>query len=249
MRDKKSSPFWIFGIHPIREALRAGTGNAKELIYAREDRRIQPLLALAAQHNIPIRREDRKIINVLAGNTHHQGIALKVENYVYSSLESVIGGNPSYLDPLIILDSIQDPQNLGAIIRSSCFFGARGIVIPKDRSAQVTATVIKVASGGATYLPVYQVVNLARTIKQLKNAGLWVFGLDPNADRAIYDVDLQVPLAIVVGNEQKGLRPLVRKSCDTLIAIPRAGNLQSLNAAMAATIALAEINRQRRNST
>ncbi len=147
--------------------------------------------------------------------------------------------------PVLILDSIQDPQNLGALIRSACFLGARGIILPKDRSAKITSTVIKVASGATVYLPVIQVVNLAQALDHLKGSGLWIAGLDVEAEQSLYEVDLSVPLGLVVGNEQKGLRPLTRKHCDFLVHIPAGGPLQSLNAATAGAIALAEVQRQR----
>jgi 23S rRNA (guanosine2251-2'-O)-methyltransferase len=147
------------------------------------------------------------------------------------------------------LDSIQDPQNLGAILRSACFLGAKGVVIPMDRSAPVTAAVIKIAAGATSYIPVARVTNLVRTLKQLKKAGYWVAGLEVASEKTIYEADLAEPLCLVIGNEQKGIRPLVKSECDLLVRIPATGPLQSLNAAAAAAIGLAEVQRRRLAAT
>jgi 23S rRNA (guanosine2251-2'-O)-methyltransferase len=131
------------------------------------------------------------------------------------------------------------------MLRSGCCLGAKGVVVPKDRAAAVTGAVIKVAAGAASLIPVAQVTNLVRTIKKVKDAGLWVVGLDLQGHQSLHDADLSMPIGLVVGNEHKGLRPLVREHCDLLLHIPAYGPLQSLNAATAAAIALAEIQRQR----
>jgi 23S rRNA (guanosine2251-2'-O)-methyltransferase len=131
------------------------------------------------------------------------------------------------------------------MLRSACFLGARGVIIPKDRSASVSATVIKIAVGATVYVPVARVTNLARALKQLKSAGYWVAGLEVKGSKRSYEADFTVPLCLVIGNEQKGLRPLIRSECDLLVQIPPAGPLDSLNAASAATVVLYEVLRQR----
>jgi 23S rRNA (guanosine2251-2'-O)-methyltransferase len=249
---KKPSPpereIWISGINPVREALRAPDLASRELILARSDPRGRELEELAEMRGIRISRGTRERLTELAGHTHHQGAALKIPEYPYAGLEELLEKPHSERDPLLILDSIQDPQNLGAILRSACFLGARGVIIPKDRSAGVTAAVIRIAAGATSYIPVAQVTNLARALRQLKEAGFWIAGLDVVGSKILFDADLTVPLCLVVGNEQKGIRPLIRAECDLLVRIPASGPLESLNAASAATVALAEIRRQRLSS-
>jgi len=244
-RPRQEQAIWIYGINPAREALRAGGVEIREMVVARADHRIQKLLELAKNRGAPIRQETREALSALVGHTHHQGVALRVAEYPYTTIESIIERLPGEREPLAILDSIQDPQNLGAFLRSACFLGAKGVIIPKDRSAAVTGTVIKVAAGATAYLSVVRVTNLVHAIEQLKEAGLWIIALDLHGIQSVYDADLSVPIALVVGSEQKGIRPLVRKHCDLLVKIPRYGPLESLNAATAGAVALSELQRQR----
>lgn len=239
---------WISGINPVREALRAADLASAELILARSDPRGRELEELARSRGIRIGRGTRERLTELAGHGHHQGAALKIPEFPYARLEDILEKPLAERDPLVVLDSIQDPQNLGAILRSACFLGAKGVVIPKDRSARVTATVIKIAAGATSYIPVAQVTNLARTLGQMKDAGFWIAGLDITGDKTLFEADLTVPLCVIVGNEQKGIRPLIRSECDLLVRIPALGPLDSLNAASAAAVALAEIQRQRLSS-
>lgn len=247
MKEKshKTGTVWISGINPVLAALRTGHVEIQEMFLARSDSRLEELEDLDRHHKAPLQRVTREELTALIGHSHHQGVALRASEYPYTPLESILDQPLHLTEPLVILDSIQDPQNLGAILRSACFLGAAAIVIPKDRSASITSAVIKVAAGATAYIPVAQVTNLARTLEKLKQAGLWIMGLDLKGDRSLYETDLSVPLALVVGNEQKGIRPLVRKHCDLLAQIPSHGPIQSLNAATASAIALAEIQRQR----
>lgn len=243
--ERQAEVIWISGVNPVREALRAEGIAIREMMVARSDQRAQELLQSARQKNIPVRRETRESLSALLGHSHHQGIALHVEEYPYTSLESLLERPLDEREPLIVLDCVQDPQNLGALIRSGCFLGAKGVVIPQDRSARVTSTVIKVAAGATSYLPVIQVTNLIRALELLKEAGIWIVGLDVEGARSLYEADLTVPVALVVGNEQKGIRQLVKKHCDLLVEIPARGQIQSLNASAAGAVALAEVQRQR----
>jgi 23S rRNA (guanosine2251-2'-O)-methyltransferase len=179
------------------------------------------------------------------GHSHHQGIAALAAHFPTLGLEALLERPAAEREPLLVLDSIQDPQNLGAIIRSGCFLGAKAVVLPRDRAAQVTAPVVKIAAGGTSHVPIVQVTNLVRALETLKESGLWVAGLEVKGASSLYDADLTMPLALVVGNEQKGLRPLVRKQCDLLLTIPASGPLDSLNAATAGAVALSEVQRQR----
>ena len=212
---------------------------------SRSDSRGQELEELAESKGIPVTRSVRERIVELTGHTHHQGVALSVAEFPYAELETLLEKPLGDRDPLLILDGIQDPQNLGAILRSACFLGAKGVMIPKDRSATVTAAVLKIAVGAAGYVPVARVTNLARELKRLKSAGYWVAGLEARGSTNLYEADFTVPLCLVIGNEQKGIRPLIRRECDMLAGIPAAGPLDSLNAASAATVALYEVLRQR----
>ncbi|MGA2401097.1 MAG: 23S rRNA (guanosine(2251)-2'-O)-methyltransferase RlmB [Syntrophobacteraceae bacterium] len=236
---------WISGVYPVSEALRAHKLAACELVLSRSDSRGLELEELAQKRGIPVTLSARERIAELTGHAHHQGVALRTSEFPYAELETLLEQPLADREPLLVLDSIQDPQNLGAILRSACFLGAKGVIIPKDRSARVTAAVIKIAAGAAGYVPVAGVTNVVRALKQIKSAGYWVVGLQTRVSTNSYEADFTVPLCLVIGNEQKGIRPLVRSACDLLVQIPAAGPLDSLNAAAAATVALYEILRQR----
>jgi 23S rRNA (guanosine2251-2'-O)-methyltransferase len=236
---------WISGFNPVSEAFKSAGIQIFELVLARSDSRSEELRRIAAARGVPIRHESREALSLRLGHAHHQGIAALVPQFPTLSLESLLEKPLPERDPLLILDSIQDPQNLGALIRSGCFLGAKAILLPRDRAVQVTSTVVKIAAGGASYVPVVLVTNLARAIEMLKESGLWAAGLDVQGSSSLYEADLTVPLGLVVGNEQKGLRPLVRKQCDLLLHIPASGPMESLNAATAGAVALAEVQRQR----
>ncbi len=242
---QKEKGIWLSGINPVREALRSEGPLPGELVLGRSDSRGRELEELALARGVPARQGSREELNGLAGHTHHQGAVLKMAEYPYAELDSLLEKPLPDRDPLIALDDIQDPQNLGAILRSACFLGAKGVILPRDRSAPVSAAVMKIAAGAVSYVPVARVTNLVRTLKQLKNAGYWVAGLEVECKKTVYETDLTVPLCMVVGNEQKGIRPLVRSECDLLVRIPASGPLQSLNAATAAAVGLSEIQRQR----
>jgi 23S rRNA (guanosine2251-2'-O)-methyltransferase len=215
------------------------------MLIARSDQRADTLAELARKRNIPVRREARETLTAFAGHPHHQGIVLLAEEFPYTGFDALMGEPLAERDPLILLDSIQDPQNLGALMRSACFLGAKAIILPRDRSVRVTGTVVKIAAGAAAYLPVVGITNLGRTIDRLKSMGYWVVGLDVRGKQVVHAVDLTLPLALVIGSEQKGMRPLVAKGCDFLVRIPSGGPLESLNAATAGAVVLAEVLRQR----
>ncbi|MHC1742146.1 MAG: 23S rRNA (guanosine(2251)-2'-O)-methyltransferase RlmB [Syntrophobacteraceae bacterium] len=248
-KPSDSPPILICGINPVKEALRAVSLVLHEMILARSDQRAEEVLALAAARNVPIRRESRETLTSLSGHAHHQGVLLFAASFPYTDFNDLMEGPLSERDPLVLLDSVQDPQNLGALMRSACFLGAKGIILPKDRSVRVTGTVIRIASGATAYLPVVEVTNLGRAIEGMKDKGYWIVGLDVRGDRPIHAVDLTVPLALVVGSEQKGMRPLIARCCDFLVSIPSGGPLESLNAATAGAVALAEVLRQRLKAT
>lgn len=245
LKPPHAKSIWITGINPAKAALLSDQSKLEELIVSRTDKRTGDLVDLGIARGLPVRHEERQVLSGLVGHQHHQGVALRGSEFPYLSIDELLEKTSEELEPLVILDSLQDPQNLGAILRSACFLGAKHVVIPKDRAAQVTGAVIKVAAGATSYLPVARVTNLAVTLDQLKKRGLWIVGLDVEGDQNLFEADLSMPLALLVGSEQKGIRPLLRKGCDMLLRIPQRGPLQSLNAATATAIALAEVQRQR----
>jgi 23S rRNA (guanosine2251-2'-O)-methyltransferase len=247
-KTRLQQDIWLTGIHPAREALRSPHSPVMELWFAREDERLRELLQLAESRGIPCSLKNNEMLTSFIGHPHHQGVALHLREFPYTPLEDLLEAPLTARDPLLIVDCVQDPQNLGALMRSACFLGAKAIVIPRDRSANITGTVARVAAGAVSLLPVARVTNLTVAMERLKAAGLWIVGLDAQSSLSIYEADLTLPLGLVVGNEEKGMRTLIRKQCDFLLNIPGSGLLNSLNAATAGAVALAETLRQRLKS-
>jgi len=238
----------IYGLNPVIEALR-GSRRAFELFVAGTgtDKRLEKLLKLAAEKGVPVRHREKADISRLCGTDHHQGVALRVAGFSYAEMEDILSRAREAGEHglVIILDGIQDPHNLGAIIRSAACAGAHGVIIPKDRAAGVTPTVEKASAGAVETIPVAQVVNIALTLEELKKAGFWIYGASDSASAQLFDQDLTGATALVIGNEGEGIRPLVRKTCDAVFSIPMRGGVSSLNASVAAGIALFEVVRQR----
>ena len=239
----------LYGINPVREALR-GNRKAFELFVQTggTDQRIAKLATLAEEKGIAVRRRERADLERLAGNPHHQGVVLKVAPFVYAELEDFLANHQKSEAGLflLVLDGIQDPQNLGALIRSAACAGVQGVIIPKDRACGMTPVVEKASAGAVETVAIIQVTNLVQTLERLKQAGCWTFGLAGEANKNIYQADYRGNLALVVGSEGEGIRPLVRKHCDLLLAIPHYGGISSLNASVAGGIVLFEAARQRR---
>ena len=237
----------IYGLNPVMEALR-GSRQIYELFVAgsTSDKRMEKLLKLAAERKVPVRQREKADLTRLCGIDHHQGVALKVEPFPYADLDDILAELKDASDGLIlVLDSVQDPHNLGALIRSAACAGAHAVVIPKDRAAGVTAAAEKASAGAAGTIPVAQVTNISQALGELKKAGFWIFGADGSARRNLYEQDLTGPVALVIGGEGEGIRPLVRKGCDQLVSIPMQGGVNSLNASVAGGILLFEVVRQR----
>lgn len=238
----------LYGINPVREALR-GNRKAFELFVqiGGTDQRIAKLASLAEEKGIAVRRRERADLERLAGNPHHQGVVLKVAPFVYAELEDFLSNHQETEAGLflLVLDGIQDPQNLGALIRSAACAGVQGVIIPKDRACGMTPVVEKASAGAVETVPVIQVTNLVQTLERLKQAGCWTFGLAGEANKDIYQADYRGNLALVVGSEGEGIRPLVRKHCDLLLAIPHYGGISSLNASVAGGVVMFEAARQR----
>mgnify|MGYP001034148123 CR=1 FL=1 len=238
----------IYGINPVKEALR-GQRRAFELFVAEgtSDQRVDKLLKLANEAGVPVRRRKRPDLQRLCGTDHHQGVALRIEAFSYADFDDVLSGSleSDAESMFIVLDGIQDPHNLGAIIRTSACAGARCVIIPKDRAVGVSPTVEKVAAGATETVPVVQVTNIATTLEQLKEAGFWIYGADEKSGETLYRQKLTGNIVFVIGGEGEGIRPLVRKKCDVLFSIPLAGGVNSLNASVAGGIAMFEAVRQR----
>lgn len=246
-----SSTRHIYGRHPVSEVLRARPHEITKLYVADagESTRFAELLRLAEQHGITVSRLNKRALENLVGeNAQHQGIVAAVVPFVYADVDTMLARAAEQGTPplLMALDHIQDPHNLGSLIRSSYALGAHGLLMPRDRSCEITSTVVKSSAGATAHLPIAQVTNLCRTLDELKTAGLWVVGAVANEGQALHTIDPQRGLVVVIGSEGKGLRRLVRETCDILAHIPMAGSLGSLNASVAGAVCLYEIVRQRR---
>jgi 23S rRNA (guanosine2251-2'-O)-methyltransferase len=238
----------IYGLNPVLEALR-GKRRAFELFVAGtlSDRRFERLLAIAKEKGVPVRQRERGDIARLCGTEHHQGVVLRVEAFAYAGVEDILERQRSSGENglIMVLDGVQDPRNLGAIIRSSACAGAHGVIIPRDRAVGVSATVEKASAGAVETVPVARVTNIAQALDELKSSGYWIFGAVGGVSSSLYNQDFNGNTVIVIGGEGEGIRPLVRKRCDHLISIPIRGGVSSLNASVAAGVILFEIVRQR----
>lgn len=241
----------IFGRNPVLEALRSGRSIDKILVLASASGSMEPLLTLARQQGIPIQRSTRQQMEGLIGEANHQGVIAFGAAKSYVEVEEILTIAKNRREPptILVLDHLEDPQNFGAVLRVAEAGGAHGVVIPKRRSVALSPTVAKTSAGALEYVPVARVTNLVRTLEYLKKEGLWVTGLDAAGPSNYFEVDLLGPVAIVVGSEGRGLGRLVRDTCDFLVGIPMLGRLNSLNAAVAASIVLYEVVRQRHCST
>lgn len=242
-------PALLWGYHPVYEALRAGRRKIETLFMVQDKLgpRDEALLELARSRGIPVQRKTPQQLTTLVGHRRHQGIGARATAYPTSSLEEIIGqarsqGNDAFV---LVLDQIVDPQNLGAIVRSAQCAGIHGVVVPKDRSAPPSAAASKASAGALEHMRVAYVTNLAEALKRLKGMGLWIAGADHRGRRTVFESDLTGSLAIVIGGEEKGIRPLVKKHCDFIVAVPQAGPIGSLNASAAAAVVMYEAYRQR----
>lgn len=241
----------VLGRNPVLECLRANApASALYVALGTEaDERLTESVTLAADRGIPILEVPRSDLDRMSANGLHQGIALQVPPYAYTHPDDLLTLANNDVQPalLVALDNISDPRNLGAIVRSVAAFGGHGVLIPQRRSASVTAVAWRTSAGAAARVPVGRATNLNRTLKEWADAGVRVVGLDADGDTTLDEFDASGPLVVVVGSEGKGLSRLVRQNCDEVVSIPMAGATESLNAAVAAGVVLAEIARQRRH--
>ena len=238
----------IYGKNPVNEALQ--THQPIEKIFIAQGLKKSTLIIIkefARQRNIPLREVHRRKLNELTGHENHQGIVAILSKAEYGTIADILNAAHQKNEPplIAILDEIQDPHNLGAIIRSADAFGIHGIIIPKDRSVGFTETVAKTSAGAISHVVLTRITNLAQTIDGLKQQGLWIVGADQHSAQKINEVDYSLPLGIVVGSEGRGIRRLIKEKCDFLVQIPMFGKINSLNASVAAAILFWEIRRRR----
>ena len=240
----------VHGIHPVLEALRAHPADV-ERVYVLDGsvtpRAAAEILSRARDAQVKVERVPRERLQALVEGGAHQGVAARLREFAYATLEEVLArAGESGSPPLVaVLDGLQDPHNLGAVIRSADALGAHGVVLPRDRSVGVTAAVARASAGAVEHVPVARVTNLSRALEELKAAGLWVAAADPEGDQVLWEARLDGPLAVVIGAEGAGVRPGVLKHCDLRLRIPMRGRVASLNASVSAAVVLYEVARQR----
>jgi 23S rRNA (guanosine2251-2'-O)-methyltransferase len=231
----------LSGIHPVAEALRSGHPLERLLIaQGAGGPRVQEIIDLARRNSVPVRFEPRNALDRLAGSSAHQGVVALGAAKKYADLDSATSS-----ELVVVLDGVEDPHNLGAIVRTAHAAGAGSIVIPERRAAGITDVVAKAAAGALEYLPVVRVTNVNRTLEELKERGYWIYGLDERGTEDYHKVDYGSPTAFVLGGEGKGLHEQVRKHCDLLVRIPMAGKISSLNVSVAAGVVLFEWRRRK----
>ena len=239
---------YIYGINSVTEALKARgrafewVGMAKE----RHDIRLQRLIEDCRRLSVPVRFLQRTELDRMAGNAAHQGVVAVTSAKQYNDLADVIAAKRGNHALLVVLDGVEDPHNLGAILRTADAAGANGVVIPERRAAAVTGTVTKASAGASEHLPIAKVTNISRTIEELKESNVWTVGLDERGAQTYDSLDYNMDCALVLGGEGKGLHDLVKRKCDFLVSIPMLGKVPSLNVSVAAGVVLYEIVRQRR---
>jgi 23S rRNA (guanosine2251-2'-O)-methyltransferase len=238
----------IYGVHAVRIMLERHPERVHSVRIAqqRDDPRVRAIDELARRHQRPVQRVDARALKQLLGDVAHQGVAADITPLPPWTEDELLAALQKVSAPLLLaLDGVQDPHNLGACLRSADACGALAVMVPRDRAAQVTPTVRKVAVGAAETTPVVAVTNLVRTLKLLKQAGLWIVGADAAGDKSAHQVDLTGPVVLVLGAEGTGLRHLTRQTCDFLVRLPQLGAVESLNVSVAAGMLLYEAVRQR----
>ncbi len=240
---------YIYGINAVAEALKARgrsfewVGVSKE----RHDLRLQRVVEECRRQGVAVRFLGRGELDRMAGNNAHQGVVAVTSSKRYNDLDDVVAARRGRYSLIVVLDGVEDPHNLGAILRTADAAGADGVVIPERRAVGVTATVAKASAGASEHLPMAKVTNIARTLEELKDKNLWIVGLDERGIQTYDSLDYRMDCAIVLGSEGKGVHDLVAKKCDFLVSIPMLGKVSSLNVSVAAGVVLYEIVRQRQS--
>jgi 23S rRNA (guanosine2251-2'-O)-methyltransferase len=236
------------GINSVAEALR-GQRKFHQLYVAKErhNPRIEDILMLAEKKSLPIKLISRAELDRLYPQAPHQGVAAEVEPYVYADLESVMvrASHDGERSILLVLDGIEDPQNLGSIIRTAECAGVNGVILPRHHSVGINPTVVRASAGATEHIAVVQETNLVNTLKALKKAGFWVIGADMAGTQEFFHTQMPYPAVLVIGSEGRGMRRLVKENCDLLVRIPMFGQVNSLNASISAALLIYELVRQR----
>ena len=243
----------VAGPRAALEVLRSGKRAVRRLILARQEAgaTIESILMLARTRQVPVETRPREELDRVVHGSTHQGVLVEVGPFPYAEAEALVaqasaGSAPGFL---LALDGIQDPQNLGAIVRSAEAAGVHGCILPRDRAAGVTAAAVRASAGATEHLPIAQVTNLASFLEFAKSQGFWVVGTDSAAGRDLFAADLTDPLVLAIGGEERGLRHLTKIRCDLIVKIPSRGQVASLNASAAAAVCLFEVARQRRQKS
>lgn len=243
----------IYGVNPVIEALKSVRLTIDKILIAegREGPALRALEQLAREKGVPVHRCPRELINKETGSDRHQGVLAYTAGSAYASWEDLERriAEAAGFSTVLILDSIEDPQNLGSLIRTAEACGVRGVVIPKDRAAGLTPAAVKTSAGAAAHLPIVRVTNLAQAIDDLKKAGFWVVGAEARGAKGLYEMKFDMNVALLLGGEGKGIRPLLFRKCDFTVSIPMRGEISSLNTAVAGAVVLYEILRQQTKKT
>ena len=243
---------WIYGVQPVLEALRSKGSRLEKIwvAFGRSGSAVQRVLEQARRHKIPVSFKDRASLDGKAGTSKHQGVLALVSGIETLSLEPFLQQLPKERHRFMaLLDEIQDPHNLGAIIRTACAAGVEGILLPKHRTSPLTPAAVKTSAGAVEWVPLVRVGNAAQALRRIREDGVLLLGADPSGGSQVYDHDLCQDLCLVIGGEAKGLRPVLKKECDDLVAIPMIGPIASMNASVAAGILFYEVLRQRRGES
>ncbi len=239
----------IIGVNPVLEALKAGRPIRRLLVAERrkQDRGLLTILKLARESGAEIRLVNRETLNREAPGANHQGVIATAAAKQYVTLDDILQApvRKGQTPLILVLDGVEDPRNLGAILRTADAAGVHGVIIPERRAAGLSESVAKSAAGAVEHVPVAKVVNIASTLDEIKRSGIWVTGAEAGGDMAYWDADLVRPTALVLGGEDRGVRRLVRERCDYLVSLPLRGSINSLNVSVAAGILLYEALRQR----
>jgi 23S rRNA (guanosine2251-2'-O)-methyltransferase len=237
----------LYGLHAVREALKAGSRPLQRLLVIRTDKQFADLVQLARSLHVPVHVQPSASLDRLVPDGRHQGIVAFAAAKAYQTEESILARAAERSEPplLVILDGVEDPHNLGAVIRTAEGAGVHGVFIPERRAAGLTSVVAKVSAGAIDHMPVARVTNTSRLIESLKAVGVWVYGVEPSASKLYTDVDLRGPVGLVFGGEGTGIRPGLLQHCDERIRIPMRGQVQSLNVSASAAVLLFEAARQR----
>ena len=241
-----AGPMHIYGVHPVEELLQAAGGSVETVYYDNQAAdRLQTVFERAGTHGIACHNVDHQKLDGMAEGGNHQGVVARTIGFEYAALQGIIDACDGADNAgVLVLDGVQDPHNLGAVLRTAAAVGFDGVVIPKDRAAPVTPTVVRTSAGCAFRIPIARVTNIARTLETLKEARWWTVGTRMQDDPAPWDVDLDMKAAIVMGGEHRGMRRLVEETCDLYTSIPLAHGIDSLNVSAAASILAYEAKRQ-----